>query len=178
MLRCGFFNESRLEIPFFSNAYSSFPSLRISFNYRRTGSSPATQGIISNDCMNGVASEAGNSLYASCADDSVEVGLRDPLASLTSVSNRNRNRNTNVSLTRLPSKQQLRLLRKRKPLAYRESTCKNLSISCPYEIIFYYVLKHINTTRMHTISRQFIPFIYGTLRKRILPNTQPTLPFH
>ena len=36
--------------------------------------------------MNGVASEAGNSLYASCADDSVEVGLRDPLASLTSVS--------------------------------------------------------------------------------------------
>ena len=39
----------------------------------------------------------------------------------------------------------------RKTLAYRESTC-NLSVSCPYEIIAYSVLKHINTTRIHTIS--------------------------
>ena len=30
---------------------------------------------------------------------------------------------------------------------------------------------------MHTISRQFIPLIYGPLGKRILPNIQPTLPF-
>ena len=26
------------------------------------------------------------------------------------------------------------------------------SVSCPYEIIVYSVLRHINTTRMHTIS--------------------------
>ena len=31
---------------------------------------------------------------------------------------------------------------------YRESTCTNLSVSCPYEIIAYSVLKHINTARM------------------------------
>ena len=53
-------------------------------------------------------------------------------------------------------------------LAYRESTCTNLSVSCPYEIIIYSVLKHINTARMHTISRQFIPLIYRSLGKRIL----------
>ena len=55
-------------------------------------------------------------------------------------------------LTRLPSKQELRWLRTRKPLAYRESTCMNLSVSCTYEIIVYSVLKHFNTTRMHTFS--------------------------
>ena len=37
-------------------------------------------------------------------------------------------------LTRLPSKQQLRWLWTRKPVDYRESTCMNLSVSCPYEI--------------------------------------------
>ena len=81
-------------------------------------------------------------------------------------------------LTRLPSKQELRWLRTRKPLAYRESTCTNLSVSCPYEIIVYSVLKHINTARMHTISRQFIPLIYCSLGKRILSKIQPILPFH
>ena len=30
-----------------------------------------------------------------------------------------------------------------------------------------YVRKHINTARMRTISRQFIPLIYGPLGKRI-----------
>ena len=73
-------------------------------------------------------------------------------------------------LTRLPSKQELRWLRTRKPLAYRESTCTwctNLSVSCPYEIIVYSVLKHINTARMHTISWQFIPLIYRSLGKWI-----------
>ena len=30
----------------------------------------------------------------------------------------------------------------------------NLSVSCPYEVIIYSVPKHINTARMHTISRQ------------------------
>ena len=81
-------------------------------------------------------------------------------------------------LTRLPSKQELRWLQTRKPLAYRESTCTNLSVSCPYEIIVYSVLKHINTARMHTISRQFIPLIYCSLGKRILSKIQPILPFH
>ena len=83
-----------------------------------------------------------------------------------------------IDLTRLPSKQQLRSLRTRKPLAYRESTCTNLCVYCPYEIIVYSVPKHINTTRMHKISRQFIPHIYGPLGKRMLSNIQPTRPFH
>ena len=47
-----------------------------------------------------------------------------------------------IDLTRLSSKQELRCLRTRKPLAYRESTCTNLSVSCPYEIIVYSVHKH------------------------------------
>ena len=85
---------------------------------------------------------------------------------------------SDLDLTRLPSKQELRWLRTRKPLAYRESTCTNLSVSCPYEIIVYSVLKHINTARMHTISRQFIPLIYRSLGKRILSKIQPILPFH
>ena len=75
-------------------------------------------------------------------------------------------------------KQQLRWLRTRKSLACRDSTCTNLSVSCPYEIIVHSVLKHINTTRIHTIIWQFIPLIYGHLGKRILSNIQPTLPFH
>ena len=80
-------------------------------------------------------------------------------------------------LRRLPSKQQLRCLRTMEPLAYRESTCTNISVTCPWEIIAYSVLKHINTARMHTITRQFIPLIYGPLGKRILSKIQPTLPF-
>ena len=65
-----------------------------------------------------------------------------------------------------------------KALAYQESTCTNISVSCPYEIIVYSVLKHINTARMHTISRQFIPLIYRSLGKRILSKIQPILPLH
>ena len=38
-------------------------------------------------------------------------------------------------LARLRSKLQLRWLWTRKQLAYCESTCMNLSVSCPYEII-------------------------------------------
>ncbi len=49
----------------------------------------------------------------------------------------------------------------RMPLDYRESTCSNLSVSCLYKIIDYSVLKQNNAARMHTISRQFIPLIYG-----------------
>ena len=72
----------------------------------------------------------------------------------------------------------MRWLRTRKPLTYRESTCTNLSVSYLYEIIVYSVLKHINTARMRTISRQFIPLIYRYLGKRILSKIQPILPFH
>ena len=42
----------------------------------------------------------------------------------------------------------------------------NLSESCPHEILVYYVLKHSNTARMNTISRQFIPLIYRPLGKK------------
>ena len=61
-------------------------------------------------------------------------------------------------LTRLPSKQQLRWLRTRKPLAYQESTCINLiiSVTCPYEMIVYSVLKHIITTRMTIYSTHLL----------------------
>ena len=75
----------------------------------------------------------------------------------------------------MPCKQELRWLRTRKPLAYRESTCTNLSVSCPYEIIVY--SKHINTARMHTISRQFIPLIYGPLGKKYFPKSNLLCPF-
>ena len=39
----------------------------------------------------------------------------------------------------------------------QESTCMNLSISCPYEILVYYVIIHIHVgpydaTRLHTVS--------------------------
>ena len=44
-----------------------------------------------------------------------------------------------------------------------------------YEISVYSVLKHINTARMHTISRKFIPLIYRALGKRILSKFQPIL---
>ena len=75
--RCGYFNESTLSVPFFSNAYASFPSLKITFYYNRTPGGPSLQGLISNDCFNHVAAEAGNSLYASCEDDEVEWGLKN-----------------------------------------------------------------------------------------------------
>ena len=44
----------------------------------------------------------------------------------------------------------------------------------------YYVLEHINTTSMNTISRYFIPYIYGSMGERIPSDThiQSTLLFH
>ena len=81
--KCGYFVNSRLEIPFFSNAYSGINSLRITFWFRRDEGYPVTMGMISNDCFNGVPEAAGNSLYVSNRDvndgtDSIEVGVRDP----------------------------------------------------------------------------------------------------
>ena len=51
-------------------------------------------------------------------------------------------------------------------LDYRDSKCTNLSVYCPYQEIVCFVLKHISTARMPTISRQFIPLIYGNLGKK------------
>ena len=51
-------------------------------------------------------------------------------------------------------------------VGYRDSKCTNLSVYCPYQEIVCFVLKHINTARMPTISRQFIPLIYGNLGKK------------
>ena len=48
----------------------------------------------------------------------------------------------------------------------------------PLRDIVYSALKHVNTARMHTISRQFIPRIHGPLGKRILSKIQPALSFH
>ena len=50
------------------------------------------------------------------------------------------------NLSRLSTKQQHRRLWARKPLAYRESACINISVSCPYEISVYSALEHISTT--------------------------------
>ena len=82
--KCGYFENSRLEIPFFSNAYSGINSLRITFWLRRVDGEPVTMGLISNDCFNGVQDAAGNSLYCSIQYDGdnldyIEAGVRDPL---------------------------------------------------------------------------------------------------
>ena len=64
--RCGYFDGGRLELPFFSNNYNGYKSLVITFHYKMTSGSLSSQGLISNDCFNGLSGEAGNSLYASC----------------------------------------------------------------------------------------------------------------
>ena len=51
-------------------------------------------------------------------------------------------------------------------LVYRDSKCTNLSVYCPYQEIVWLDLKHINTARIPTISRQFIPLIYGNLGEK------------
>ena len=56
---------------------------------------------------------------------------------------------TLTDLTRLQSKQQLRCMGADKESAgLSESSCRPtiLCVSCPFEIIFYSVLKHTNTT--------------------------------
>ena len=80
--RVGFFNESHLEIPFFSNAYSSFKSLRISFYYRLAPGGSADQGIISNDCFGGAVNAPGNSLFASAQGTYLSAGFKAPPVTL------------------------------------------------------------------------------------------------
>ena len=74
-----------------------------------------------------------------------------------------------------PSDLQLRWLQTRKPLAYRESTRIILSVTYHYENMVYSVLKHIDTTRMHTIGCRPITRIYWPLGERILYHIQPFL---
>ena len=88
--RCGFFNESILEIPFFSNNYAHWPYLRITLSYRMTSfgldldmlglNRNPEQGIISNDCFpdGNVPYAPGNSLYFSADDISLIAGLKGP----------------------------------------------------------------------------------------------------
>ena len=74
--RCGFFNESVLEVAFFSNNYAQWPSLRITLDYMMTASTPIDQGIISNDCFNQANNAAGNSLYCSANINTFNGGLK------------------------------------------------------------------------------------------------------
>ena len=64
--KCGRFDESRLEIPLFSNIYSGLDYLRITFNYMNTRTTDGLTGIISNDCFNQQSGKDGNSFYAAC----------------------------------------------------------------------------------------------------------------
>ena len=86
--RCGYFDGGRLEVSFFSNKYASIGAFVITFHYKMTSGSSSSQGLISNDCFEGLSGEPGNSLYASCGNSSVDVGLKAPTASLSGVSTR------------------------------------------------------------------------------------------
>ncbi len=81
--RCGFFNESNLELPFFSNNYDHWHNLRITLHYKQILTTTPDQGIISNDCFNGIDNAPGNSLYLSSAGDGSEFkcGLKSNNAS-------------------------------------------------------------------------------------------------
>ena len=81
--RCGLFNMSRLEIPMFSNMYSNFRALRISFYYKIMPGGSADQGIISNDCYGGVTGAPGNSIFCHLQQQSLlQCGLNQPAVSL------------------------------------------------------------------------------------------------
>lgn len=82
--RCGFFNESILELPFFSNNYGHWNSLRITLHYKMIATSDVDQGIVSNDCYKDVANAPGNSLYCSVggAGDVFKAGLKSSNSSV------------------------------------------------------------------------------------------------
>ena len=73
---CGFFNASCLEVPFFSNNYDHWPSLRITLSYKMTQPTHMDQGIVSNDCFQGLANAPGNSLYLSASSTNFKAGLK------------------------------------------------------------------------------------------------------
>ena len=81
--RCGLFNMSRLEIPMFSNMYSNFHTLRISFYYKIMSGGSGDQGIISNDCYGGATGAPRNSIFCHLQQHSLlECGLNEPDVSL------------------------------------------------------------------------------------------------
>ena len=96
--KCGYFDEGRLEIPRFANAYSTFSSLRITFNYLRTGGGKDHQGLISNDCFKDEPDLPGNSLSVACVDESVAALLNEPEAFVATVSTKERSLFANVLL--------------------------------------------------------------------------------
>ena len=85
--KCGRFDESRLEIPLFSNIYSGLDYLRITFSYMNTRAVDGLKGIISNDCFNEQSGEVGNSFYAACNSVKVLTGMKtSPNVDLETVS--------------------------------------------------------------------------------------------
>lgn len=81
--RCGYFNNSVLEVPFFSNNYAQWPSMRITLQYKMISfSGSIDQGIISNDCLNLADYAAGNSLYLSADASTFKAGLKSGNASV------------------------------------------------------------------------------------------------
>ena len=87
--RCGFFNGSGvLEVPFFSNNYGHWPSLRITLQYNMIAfEGNIDQGIVSNDCFpDGTGQYAdGNSLFISANDHVFNGGLKDSPGNETTV---------------------------------------------------------------------------------------------
>ena len=86
--RCGFFNASVLEVPFFANNYGHWPNLRITLEYKMISfSGNIDQGIVSNDCFpNGNGQyAAGNSLFISANDQDFNGGLKDATATTVTV---------------------------------------------------------------------------------------------
>ena len=78
--RCGFFNASVLEVPFFSNNYGHWPNLRIELQYKMISfGGNIDQGIVSNDCFpDGTGLYAdGNSLFLSANNLKFKGGLKD-----------------------------------------------------------------------------------------------------
>ena len=87
--KCGHFlgSNSRLEVPIFSNAYSSYPSLRITMYLRKTGGGPGdVRGVMSNDCgpSGMMAGADGNSLYCAVNGSLFTGGLKAPAVDITS----------------------------------------------------------------------------------------------
>ena len=77
--RCGFFNESILEVPFFSNNYDPWHGLKITLKYVQLLAGQVDQGVISNDCLNLDSGAPGNSLYLSvdAGGNLFNAGLKD-----------------------------------------------------------------------------------------------------
>ena len=87
--RCGFFNESFIEVAMFANNYDSWQRLKITLEYKQILSSQMDQGVISNDCLSEQSGAPGNSLYCSldASGGSFNAGLKSPPASASDVSN-------------------------------------------------------------------------------------------